>query len=236
MTQIIPPSERESIYNFIRAEIKKGRQCFVILPLVEESKVLTEIKAATLEHKRLSQEIFTDLKIGLVHGRLKPAEKEKVMADFAENKLDILVATAVVEVGIDVPNATVMIIEDADRFGLSQLHQFRGRVGRSQHQSYCFLFSTSNAETARFRLKALVESENGFKIAEKDLELRGPGQFLGTLQSGLPDISMENLTNVRLIKIAREEARDLLLKDPSLDHNPELAERLKKFSQNIHLE
>lgn len=110
MTQIIPPSERESIYNFIRAEIKKGRQCFVILPLVEESKVLTEIKAATLEHKRLSQEIFTDLKIGLVHGRLKPAEKEKVMADFAENKLDILVATAVVEVGIDVPNATVMII------------------------------------------------------------------------------------------------------------------------------
>ncbi|MCX6763402.1 MAG: ATP-dependent DNA helicase RecG [Candidatus Moranbacteria bacterium] len=236
ITKIIPPGGRKEIYNFIREEIKKGRQVFVILPLVEESKILTEVKAATQEYKRLSEEIFPDLKIGLVHGRLKPAEKEKVMAGFNKKELDILVATAVVEVGIDIPNATVMIIEDADRFGLSQLHQFRGRVGRSQHQSYCFLFSTSNSETAKSRLQALVESENGFKIAEKDLELRGPGQFLGTLQSGLPDIAMENLTNVRLIKVAQEEAKNILKSDPALKNHPLLVEKMARFSQNIHLE
>ena len=236
ITKIITPNEREKIYNFIRSEIKNGRQCFIILPLVEDSKILTEVKAAVSEHKKLSEEIFPDLKVGLVHGKLKAAEKEKVMKDFADKKLDILVATAVVEVGIDIPNATVMIIEDADRFGLSQLHQFRGRIGRGEHQSYCFLFSTSDTQNAKKRLKALVESENGFAIAEKDLELRGPGQFFGTRQSGIPDIAMENLTNVKLIQIAREEAQQILSEDPELKKHPLLAKSLQKFNEKVHLE
>jgi ATP-dependent DNA helicase RecG len=235
ITQIIPPAFRRKIYDFVRVEVKSGRQIFVIFPLIEESKVLTEIKAATIEHKRLSG-IFPEFKIGLLHGRLKSAEKEKVMQDFKDKKLDILVSTSVVEVGIDIPNATVMIIEDADRFGLSQLHQFRGRVGRVEHQSYCFLFTGSSSETAASRLKALAESNDGFEIAQKDLELRGPGQFFGTIQSGLPDIAMENLTNVKLIKFSQMEARDLLAKDPELKKHPATRDALQKFSQKIHLE
>ena len=236
ITETIAPSERNKVYNFIRSEIKKGRQCFAILPLVEDSKILTEVKAAVSEHKRLSEEIFPDLKVGLVHGKLKAKEKEEVMKEFAENKLNILVATAVVEVGIDIPNATVMIIEDADRFGLSQLHQFRGRIGRDKYQSYCFLFTSSDSASTKQRLKALVESENGFKIAEKDLELRGPGQFFGTRQSGIPDIAMENLTNIKLITIAREEAQMLLQSDLELKKHPLLKDALQKFDKKVHLE
>jgi ATP-dependent DNA helicase RecG len=141
-----------------------------------------------------------------------------------------------VEVGIDIPNATAMIIEDADRFGLSQLHQFRGRIGRDEHQSYCFLFTSSTSVTAKKRLRALVESENGFKIAEKDLELRGPGEFFGTRQSGLPDIAMENLANVKLIQIAREQAKKITIHDPLLKKHALLKEALNKFEQNVHLE
>jgi ATP-dependent DNA helicase RecG len=236
ITRIVGPLERKTTYDFIKQEIKKGRQAFVILPLVEESKILTEVKAAVQEHEKLSREIFPELKLGLIHGRLKSAEKEKVMKDFTEKKVDILVATPVVEVGIDIPNATVMIIEDADRFGLSQLHQFRGRIGRGEHQSHCFLFSSSNSSNVKARLKALVESEDGFKIAERDLELRGPGEFLGTRQSGLPDIAMENLANVKLIQIAREEAQKLLKDDTELKNHPALKDALKKFGKELHLE
>jgi ATP-dependent DNA helicase RecG len=236
ITEIIGPLERQKIYNFIRSEIKKGWQCFVILPLVEDSKIMTEVKAAVSEHQRLSEKVFPDLKVGLVHGKLKAKEKEEAMKKFANKELDILVATAVVEVGIDIPNATVMIIEDADRFGLSQLHQFRGRIGRGENQSYCFLFTSSDSASARKRLKALTESENGFQIAEKDLELRGPGQFLGTRQSGIPDIAMENLTNIKLISIAREEAQTLLISDPELKKHPLLKDALKKFDEKVHLE
>jgi ATP-dependent DNA helicase RecG len=236
ITRIVGPLERETTYNFIREEIQKGWQCFVILPLVEESKILTEVKAATEEHARLSAKIFPDLKLGLIHGRLKPKEKEEAMKKFQDKKLDILVATAVVEVGIDIPNASVMIIEDADRFGLSQLHQFRGRIGRGEHQSYCFLFTNSDSANAKKRLKALVESEDGFKIAEMDLELRGPGQFFGTLQSGLPDITMENLGNIKLIKFARAEAQELLKNDPALSNHPEIKKALQKFQEQVHLE
>lgn len=236
ITEIIGPLERKIKYNFIREEIKKGRQCFVILPLVEDSKVLTEIKAAVSEHKRLSTKVFPDLKVGLVHGKLKSQEKEKAMKEFKEKKLDILVATAVVEVGIDVPNATVMIIEDADRFGLSQLHQFRGRIGRGEHQSYCFLFASSDSGMAKKRLKALADNSDGFAIAEKDLELRGPGQFFGTRQSGIPDIAMENLTNIKLIQIAREEAQNVLVSDPELKKHLLLKDTLKKFDEKVHLE
>jgi ATP-dependent DNA helicase RecG len=235
ITKIIPPENRPEIYSFVRSEINSGRQVFVIFPLIEESKVLTEIKAATIEHKRLS-EIFPEFNIGLLHGRLKSAEKEKVMQNFKDKQLDILVSTSVVEVGIDIPNATVMIIEDADRFGLSQLHQFRGRVGRGEYQSYCYLLTSSASDKTSARLRALVESHDGFEIAQKDLELRGPGQFFGTVQSGLPDIAMENLTNVKLIKYSQVEAKELLLIDPELKKHPATREALQKFSQKIHLE
>lgn len=236
ITQVVGPIERNNTYNFIRKEIKNGRQVFVILPLVEESKALVEVKAAVAEHKKLSEEIFKDLKVGLIHGRLKSVEKEKSMREFSEKKTDILVATAVVEVGVDIPNATVMIIEDADRFGLSQLHQFRGRIGRGEHQSYCFLFISNDSVSAKKRLKALSENSDGFKIAEIDLKLRGPGEFLGTRQSGLPDIAMENIANVKLIQIAREETQNLLKFDPELKNYPALKDTLKKFNQQIHLE
>lgn len=236
ITKIVDPSHRELTYGFIRQEIEKGRQVFVILPLVEESKVLAEVKAAVAEHKRLAEKIFPDLKLGLLHGRLKSAEKEKVMREFSKRQLDILVSTSVIEVGIDIPNATVMIIEDADRFGLSQLHQFRGRVGRSEHQSYCFLFASSSGKIATERLKALEKNSDGFAIAEADLKQRGPGEFFGTRQSGLPDIAMENLANIKLIQISRLEAQNILKADPYLEKQPSLAEALRKFNARIHLE
>jgi ATP-dependent DNA helicase RecG len=229
-------AEREYVYDFIRQEIAAGRQAFVILPLVEESKALSEIKAAVAEHKRLAEEVFPDLRIGLLHGRLKAKEKEAVMVEFKERQTDILVATAVVEVGIDIPNATVMLIEDADRFGLAQLHQFRGRIGRGKHQSYCFLFPTSAEGKNNDRLKAMIECASGFDLAEKDLQLRGPGALFGTRQSGLPDIAMENIANVKLVQIAREEAANLLQHDPSLAGHPLLAQALRKFDKKIHLE
>ncbi|OGI16356.1 MAG: hypothetical protein A2Z52_01795 [Candidatus Moranbacteria bacterium RBG_19FT_COMBO_42_6] len=235
ITKLIAPENRTGIYNFVRSEINSGRQVFVILPLIEESKILTEIKAATIEHKKLS-EIFPEFSIGLLHGRLKSKEKENVMEKFKSRNYDILVSTSVVEVGIDIPNATIMMIEDAERFGLSQLHQFRGRVGRGEHQSYCYLFTGSSGKAATNRLQALAETNDGFAIAQKDLELRGPGQFFGTIQSGLPDIAMENLTNVKLIKYSQVEAKELLRIDPELKKHPATREALQKFSKKIHLE
>ncbi|MBU2028581.1 ATP-dependent DNA helicase RecG, partial [Patescibacteria group bacterium] len=245
ITQIIPPLEREKAYAFLKKQILSGRQAFVILPLVEESQAMIELKAATEEYKKLSEKIFPDLKIGLLHGRLPSkggsasggkSNKEQVMSDFKSGKYDILVATSVVEVGIDIPNATIMLIEDAERFGLSQLHQFRGRVGRGEHQSYCLLFTNSDSAKSLERLKALVKTNNGFDIAEKDLQLRGPGQFFGTVQSGLPDIAMESLTNIKLIKFAQAEAKNLLTADPALKKHPTIQQELEKFQEKIHLE
>jgi ATP-dependent DNA helicase RecG len=235
ITKIVPPGARNQNYNFIRQEIESGRQVFVIFPLIEESKALSEVKAATEEYKKL-QKIFPEFQIGLLHGRLKSKEKEEVMLKFQNNKTNILVSTSVIEVGIDIPNATVMIIENADRFGLSQLHQFRGRVGRGEHQSYCFLFTDSNTQKSVERLRALEKTNDGFEISKIDLELRGPGQFFGTIQSGLPDITMENLSNVKLIKFAREEAQNILKTDQELKKHPLLADALLKFSEKIHLE
>lgn len=235
-TQIIPNSQREGVYDFVRAQISQGRQAFVILPLVEESKVLTELKDATQEHERLSKKIFPGMKIGLLHGKLKSKEKEEVMEKFKNKKFDILVATSVVEVGIDVPNSTIMIIEDSDRFGLSQLHQFRGRVGRGEHQSYCFLFTSSKSIKSKDRLQALVKNSDGFSIAEKDLELRGPGEFFGARQSGIPDTAMKHLGNVKLIEIAKKYATEILAVDSQLRKHPLLQKELEKFSQGVHLE
>jgi len=239
-------SEREKTYTLVQSEIAKGRQAFVIFPLVEESLALKEVKAAVAEHKRLEEEVFPHLKIGLLHGKLKAQEKEEIMRDFKGKKYDILVATAVVEVGIDVPNASIIIIEEAERFGLAQLHQFRGRVGRAERQSYCFLFPhqealaasrvRGQAQSINERLKILEKTTNGFEIAEADLGIRGPGAFFGTRQSGIPDIAMENLTNLKLIQIAREEAKLVLSEDPLLTTHPLLKNALQKFEERIHLE
>jgi len=235
ITKIITPAKQQEIYNFIRTEIESGRQAFFIFPLIEESEKIAG-KAATEEHQKLSQEIFPDLKIGLLHGRMKSKEKEGVMNDFKNKKLDILVSTSVIEVGVDVPNATIMVIEGSERFGLAQLHQFRGRVGRSDYQSYCFLFTESSSQNTSQRLKALVESEDGFVLAEKDLEIRGPGQFLGTRQSGQPDSAMQYLGDIKMIQQARLEAQSVFALDPQLEKFPVLKNALEKMDQEVHLE
>ena len=235
ITKIVSAREYEKIYEFIRREIKQDHQAYVILPLVEESKALKDVKAAVTEQKRLAEKIFPMCRVGLLHGRLKIKEKDAVMRKFKDGAIDILVATAVVEVGIDVPNATVMLIEDADRFGLSQLHQFRGRIGRGTHQSYCFLFSGSESNKPA-RLRALEKYTDGFAIAEEDLAQRGPGEFFGTRQSGLPDLAMENIANVKMVSIASDEASALLHSDPSLSAHPLLAKSLHALEQTIHLE
>ena len=214
-TRWLRARERERAYSFLRGQVEAGRQAFVICPLVEESEVL-DAKAAVEEHRRLQEEVYPDLRLGLLHGRLKGEEKEAVMRAFREGELDILVSTSVVEVGIDVPNATIMLVEGAERFGLAQLHQFRGRVGRGEHQSYCLLLSDAAAGDAAERLRALEESQDGFVLAEKDLDLRGPGDFLGTRQSGLPVLRMARLSDVRTLELARTEAKKLLEADPQL--------------------
>ncbi len=235
-TRIITPENQKEIYGFSKKEIEKGRQVFIIFPLVEESKALQEVKAAKEEFERLSKEIFSGYKLALLHGRLKSEEKEKVMRDFKNKKADVLVSTSVVEVGVDIPNATVMIIENAERFGLSQLHQFRGRVGRGKYKSYCFLFIPQEEKKKNPRLRTLEKTNDGFQIAEKDLKLRGPGQFFGQIQSGLPDAVMQNLGNMKLIKLARSEAKNLLKKDPGFKNYPKIKKALANLYQKAHLE
>jgi len=214
-TRWIRPDSREIAYGFISKEIQAGRQAFIIYPLIEESETI-ESKAATDDYKILSSDVFPNHKVGLLHGRMSSREKDKVMRAFRDQELDILVSTAVVEVGIDIPNATVMMIEGADRFGLSQLHQFRGRVGRGDYQSYCILVSDDPSEVGQERLSAIEHIDDGFKLAEVDLELRGPGDFFGTRQSGLPDLRMARLSDRGLLELARGEASRILQEDPNL--------------------
>src|SRR2546429_106620 len=213
VTVVIEPGERDRAYDLVRAEIRAGHQAFVICPLIEESEVLAA-KSATAEHDRLKKEVFPDLELGLIHGRLK--EKDDVMQRFVAGEIQVLVATAVVEVGIDVPNATVMLIEGAERFGLAQLHQFRGRVGRGADQSYCLLLSEEPSDEARRRLELMEETTDGFKLAEADMEMRGPGQFFGTKQSGLPGLKVARLSDVKIIEMTRTEAERTLDTDPGL--------------------
>jgi len=214
-TRWLRPEQRGKAYNFLHKQVLAGQQAFIVCPLIEESENI-EAKAAVVEYERLSREVFPDLRVGLLHGRMAAGEKEKVMQNFRDGKLDILVSTPVVEVGIDVPNATVMLVEAADRFGLSQLHQFRGRVGRGEKQSYCLLLAENPSPEGSERLKAIEGIQNGFVLAEKDLELRGPGEFFGTRQSGLPDLRMARLSDTRLLELARNEAIALFEKDSSL--------------------
>jgi len=215
-TKWLKPSQRASAYAFISRQVAAGRQAFIICPLVEESETI-QARAATAEYERLSQEVFPELRSGLLHGRMSAAEKDEVMRYFRSGELNILVATPVVEVGIDIPNATVMLVESADRFGLSQLHQFRGRVGRGQEQSYCMLLAQNPSEVGRERLDIIERVQDGFELAEEDLKLRGPGEFFGTRQSGIPDLRMAKLSDVPLLELARSEAIRLFEKDKGLE-------------------
>ncbi len=252
VTKVVSPENRDKAYAFVREEIKKGRQVFVICPRIEIAeatqsdegpaeggllpKPWNEVKAVKAEYERLSKKVFPEFTMSMLHGKLKSKEKEKVMTAFSQGEVQILVATSVVEVGVDVPNATSMIIEGADRFGLAQLYQFRGRIGRGEHQSYCFLFTDSESQSVEERLRALVAAKNGFELAEQDLALRGPGEFLGDKQTGLPDVAMRSLNNAQLIKTARDAAVGTLTRDPELKHHPLLRERLDLFEKQIHLE
>lgn len=221
----------KSVHDLLKKEVEAGRQAYVVYPLIEESETLSA-KAATIEAEKLRTEIFPQFKIGLLHGKLKNDEKEQVMADFKNKKYDILVSTTVVEVGVDVPNATVMVIENAERFGLSQLHQLRGRVGRSNIQSYCILVSSSKSQETRARLNIMTQTNDGFVIAEQDLQLRGPGEFLGTRQSGLPDLIISDIVrDADILEMARNEAIKFLEKN-NINEYPQLnnATSLQLFS------
>ncbi len=229
-TRVLQPGERARGHRFVQSQLDAGRQAFLIYPLVEESEKV-EAKAAVDEFERLRDEVFPGYRLGLLHGRMRPDEKDVNMARFRAGELDLLVSTSVVEVGVDVPNATVMVIEGANRFGLSQLHQFRGRVGRGGHKSYCLLLPDNDEAASNERLKAMEGTNDGFKLAEMDLEQRGPGDFLGTRQSGFVELRMARLTDVRLIEQARREAARLFESDPDLaaaDHSA-LAAALDRF-------
>ncbi len=220
------PADLERVYAMVRAEAAAGRQTFVVCPLVEDSDKVYA-KSATTEYERL-QGVFPDLRVGLIHGQLRPADKEQVMAAFRAGDIDVLVATTVIEVGIDVPNATVMVIEDADRFGLSQLHQLRGRVGRGRHASHCWLVAEPTTPEGTERIAAMLETTDGFRLAEKDLELRGQGTVFGARQAGLGDLRLADvLRDFDTLVAARDEAFKLVASDPRLDAHPELAAEIK---------
>lgn len=211
------PESRDRVYAFVRREVEAGRQAYVVCPLVDESDKL-DASAAVELYEGLRTRVFSDLRVGLLHGRMPVAEKDAVMEAFRQGQIQVLVATPVVEVGVDVPNATVMVVEDADRFGLAQLHQLRGRVGRSSHRSYCILISALPTEEARRRIQALVETHDGFRIAQVDLELRGPGEFFGTRQHGVPDFRVADpIQDVALLERARQAAEEILAQDPRLE-------------------
>ncbi len=248
ITKIVAPENRGETYEFIRKEVKGGRQVFVICPRIEKSEneelgiknyektALFEVKSVKEEFEKLSKNIFPDLKVQMIHGQLKAKEKEKIMHDFSERKTNILVSTSVIEVGVDIPNATIMMIEGSDRFGLAQLYQFRGRVGRGEHQSYCFLFTDSTGEATQRRLKAILEAKNGFELAERDLKFRGPGEFLGRSQTGLPDLAMSGLQDFNLIKDSREAAIKIIRFDQNLKRYPALRSKLELFQKQLHRE
>lgn len=237
-TKLVKPSERQSAYDAVRAELEKGRQAYVICPRIEEPDPADmnamQAKSVKAEVARLKKDVFPEYEMDILHGAMKPKEKDEVMKRFADGATHILVATSVVEVGINVPNATAIIIEGAERFGLSQLHQLRGRIMRSSHPPICFLFSDSTGGLAWKRLKTLEREADGFKLAEADLENRGAGDLLGRKQWGVSDIGMEALKNVRLIKAAREEAAQVVAQDPTLSGNAYLRYRVGTFAAQLH--
>ena len=235
ITKIISEQKRNDAYKFIKEQIKNNKQIFVICPLIDISDKMG-VKSAKEEYKKLNEKIFPDIKIGILHGKIKSKEKNQIMLDFLNNKIKILVATSVVEVGVDIPNATIMMIEGADRFGLAQLHQFRGRVGRSEYQSYCFLFSDNESKKTLDRLNALTKYNNGFELAKIDLKLRGPGEIYGTSQKGFPELKIASLFDYQLINKAKIEAEKIIIKDPELNNHPKIKNKLNKLINNTHLE
>jgi ATP-dependent DNA helicase RecG len=238
ITQIIKPKQKVKTYEFIRKEIQQGRQAFVACPLIDPSDKLG-VNSVKEEFKKLKEKIFPEFKIAFLHGRMKSQEKDKIMRDFNQNKIQILVSTTVVEVGIDIPNASLMIIEGAERFGLAQLYQLRGRIGRDKHQSYCFLVLEEEKDLpiARERLQALIKAKNGFELAEKDLLLRGPGEIFNTRQSGfLSDLKIAQLSDVEIIKQTKEAVQIIFKQDPELKNYELLKDKLNKFITIDHLE
>ena len=217
-TIAVEKKKRDKVYNsLVRREVDKGRQVYIVCPLVEESETL-DITSATETAEEIKRDFFPDLRVGLLHGKMKPSEKDAIMTAFKNHELDILVSTTVIEVGVNVPNSTLMIIENAERFGLAQLHQLRGRVGRGKHQSYCVLIYGSNSEVCRKRMDIMEETNDGFKISEKDLEIRGPGEFFGTMQHGVPELKIANLfKHMKILKTVQQEARIIIGDDPTLD-------------------
>lgn len=241
ITEVITPDTRDAVYAKVRSELAHGRQAYVICPRINEpdpdKAQALNVKSVTEEAKRLKKNVFPDHSIDILHSKMTPAEKEDVMDRFKNHNIDILCATSVVEVGVNVPNATVIILEGAERFGLAQLHQLRGRVIRSNHQAYCFVFAESKTKTTVDRLKALTTAKNGFELAEFDLKFRGPGELVGGKQAGISDIGMDALTNLKLVEAAQKEASQLLEEDFKLEKNQVLAERIEaRAKQDIHME
>ena len=234
------PVDRAFIYEFIRERLINGEQVFVICPRIsapdEQDMMSLEMRSVKEEYKKLKEKIFPEFKISMMHGKLTPKEKESVMREFKEGETNIMVSTSVVEVGVDIPNATVIMIEGAERFGLAQLHQFRGRVGRGTQQSYCFLFPQKYSANIFQRLKALTEAKTGFELAEYDLQFRGAGELSGSRQSGISDIGMEALKNLKMVEVARNEARAMVETD-GIAHYPLLQKRITDMqSESVHLE
>ena len=229
-TYWVSSSKRNSVYGFIKEQLKKGKQAYIVYPMIEESEKL-QVESVVKNKQHLEDDVFKDFRISLIHGRMKAKEKERILLEFNDRKIDLLVATTVIEVGIDIPNASIMLVENAERFGLAQLHQLRGRVGRNSFISYCVLISDVKALEASQRLKTLTSTTDGFRIAESDLEIRGPGEFFGTRQHGLPELKIANLTkDMRLLELSRREAFDLIKDDPSLSkpQNSALKDKLKE--------
>jgi ATP-dependent DNA helicase RecG len=233
-TYVTPEDKRQKAYEWMKKELNNHHQVFIVCPFIEqsESETLQSVKAASEEIKKIKTE-FKNYSAALLHGKLKADEKEAIMGDFKKGQIDILVATSVIEVGVNIPNASVMMIEGAERFGLAQLHQFRGRVGRSDHQSYCFLFTDSDATTAKERLTFFEAHHDGFKLAEKDLEIRGPGEVYGTMQSGMAELRLAKLTDRELIKKAKTAAVNIA---PLIKKYPTLLKKVKEWESRVHLE
>ena len=240
ITKVLSPANRKDAYDKIREELVAGRQAYVICPRIEEPDPTKEMaliaKSVKLEAKRLQETVFPEYSVGILHSKMTPKEKEEVMSDFEKNEINILVATSVVEVGVNVPNATVILIEGAERFGLAQLHQLRGRVIRSNNQAYCFVLPEKSGEQTTARLKALTTAKNGFELAEHDLALRGSGELSGARQWGVSDIAMEALKNIKLVEIARDTAKSILNEDPTLAKHPSLKVLAERTLKNVHPE
>jgi len=241
ITELVGPGQSQKMYDHVRSELTSGRQAYVICPRIDEpdpdKATALRLKSVTAEAQRLQKDVFQEFSIGILHGKMKPAEKDAMMLKFENHEVDVLVATSVVEVGVNVPNATNIIIEGAERFGLSQLHQLRGRVIRSNDQAYCFAVTDSKSQKTRDRLKALKTAKNGFELAEHDLNFRGSGQLYGAKQSGLTDLGMEAIKNLKLVEAARKEAQTLVANHPNLLKDfPLISHKVVHTGEALHME